>query len=1114
VDNSAIRPLRAASLALFMSFAVWAQTNVGSITGTVTDSSGASVPDCLVTATSNDTGLKQSVRTQENGLYTFGVLPAGTYTLNAEKPGFRNSAASGVILDASSRRTVNFSLQIGEVTETVAVSATALQVQTNSGEVGHVISDRQLSQVALNGRHYAQLLQLIPGAVVLTLDASNLNLSTTGQSLNGAQPGPMGGSTQMFSIDGAPNMDDVGNANTAVEPNADAIAEVKIQTSGYSAEFGGRSGGLINVVTKSGTQQFHGTLWEFVRNSAFDARSFFATGVPPLHFNDFGFTLGGPVYLPHRFNSSREKLFFFVSHEWRYVHTPTTVLDTVPTAAERSGDFSTSTLAAPVDPNTNAPFPNRMVPSARFSRNGPLLLNPIPLPNFAGPGGNYSISGVNRSDPRDLIIRTDYVFSPKTQINWRLSRDNWAIFNPYQGGNLGINPGTRPRFPYVTGLNLTHTFSPTTLNVFSFSGTYDRITANTQHGAMTRAVMGGVNFPELLAVNGNGGPDQLGPNLSITGFTGYSQGDRLRHGNGIFQWRDDFTHIAGSHSSKFGTTIVRSRGSESVNNANYNGSANFTTAARNTSRNALADVLLGNFNTYTEAADNGYYWTRELVLDFYAQDSWKVRSNLTLEFGMRYHFAPPFVNPLGDISSFVPSLYDPAKAPRIDPTLGYIVPNSGDIYDGIALFGTGFPDAAKGRLVQASDPGLQRLFVGLPRSGRNPNYNDWGPRFGFAWDPFGKGTTSVRGGYGIYYDQLNTNIMATSASNPPFFSTLSVNGGNIDNPGGAFATSFPTSLLVFPVNFKEPTVESYNLNIQHQLPGNIIVDAGYIGNFARHLLRTLAINQMLPGTRLGANAAINVNALVPYKGYANINLYDASSNSNYNSLQLQAGKRTSQGLSFSVNYTFSKAIDDSPTPNDPRNASTDHALSSINRFHVFNANVIYELPFFRKSANLPLRYIVGGWEVAGVVRAQSGAPNTVTVPSDLAAIGASSTRATVIADPNLPSGERTLAHWFNTAAFLPANLMTAGQFGNSGRDILIGPGFVLPDVSLLKNFPLRERMNVQFRAESFNFLNHPSFTGINTSVNFNAAGQPTQNFGAVTGAGPGRVIELGLKLIF
>jgi hypothetical protein len=262
------------------------------------------------------------------------------------------------------------------------------------------------------------------------------------------------------------------------------------------------------------------------------------------------------------------------------------------------------------------------------------------------------------------------------------------------------------------------------------------------------------------------------------------------------------------------------------------------------------------------------------------------------------------------------------------------------------------------------------------------------------------------------------------------------------------------------------------------------------------------------------NSAINVNALAPYLGYGTINMFDSSVNSNYNSLQVTASRRLNSGFSFTVNYTFSKTMDDSTTPQNSYYARSDYALSNINRKHVFSATYIYELPFFKRSTNGFLKTAVGGWEVAGVTRVQSGAPNSVVVPVDVARIGVSQSRATLIGDPNLPSDQRTASQWFNTAAFLPSAQMVQGQFGTSGRNILIGPGFILSDISLIKNFAIRERTNLQFRAESFNFLNHPSFTTLNTTVNFSATGQPTQNFGSVTGAGPGRVIELGLKLSF
>src|SRR5215467_3059993 len=372
-----------ASLALLGSV-IWGQSNVGEISGQVSDATGAAVPGCAVTATHTQTGLKRSVVTQDNGIFVFAALPEGKYNVVASKQGFRTSEQSGVVLDAATRRSVDFRMEVGALSESVSVSAAVEQVQTASGDATRVISDRQLSQVALNGRNYSQLLRLIPGAVATTLDPFGLALSTTGQRINGIRSDSI-----VFNVDGAENMDNGGNSNAAVNPSADAIAEVKILTSGYSAEFGGRSGALINVVTKSGTQQFHGALFEFVRNDYFDARSFFAQKVDPLRFNDFGYTLGGPVFIPKTWNTDKQKLFFFLSQEWKYSHIGSSRVNLVPTAAERGGDFRASTLAAPIDPLNNQPFPDRTIPVSRFSRDGPRLLVPLPPPISAWPGGNY-----------------------------------------------------------------------------------------------------------------------------------------------------------------------------------------------------------------------------------------------------------------------------------------------------------------------------------------------------------------------------------------------------------------------------------------------------------------------------------------------------------------------------------------------------------------------------------------------------------------------------------------------------------------------------------------------------------------------------------------------------
>jgi len=1081
-----------------------AQTNVGRISGTVTDATGAAVPACEVTAVNIQTGLRQTVKTEDTGFYVFPGLPVGSYDVSTERQGFKSIRRSGVGLDAASRRIVDFQLEVGAVTESVAVSAVVEQVQTASGDISRVIEGNQVSQLALNGRNYMQLLRLIPGVVATNMDPFAVGLSTTTQRINGVRSDSL-----YFTVDGADNMDNGANSNAIIEPNVDAIAEIKILTSSYSAEFGGRAGGVINVVTKSGTREFHGTLFEFVRNDRLDARSFFARGIDPLRFNDFGWTLGGPVFIPRRWNADKNKLFFFAGQEWKYAHQGQTQLGTVPTAGERTGDFRTSSLPAPVDPLNGQPFPNRTVPASRFSKNGPLLLKPYPLPNFGGPGGNYSATGVNRNDTREDLVKVDYILSSNTQLSYRWTHDTWYIWNAWQGSSLGIVPGARPRPGYTTMFSLNHTFSPTMLNYFSFSLTHNRIQASPDLRLLKRDVLG-LTYPEIWPINMSG----TGPNLSLSGFTSYTSNDRIHNANTTFQVRDDFTKVVGPHTLKFGVQITRSRKNENRQPADQ-GAVTFNTSAKNTTRNAVADVLLGNFQNYSEAYSDSDWWSRFSQYEVYAQDSWRVSRKLTLELGLRYNIIGPVYSALGNYSTFLPSSFKPAQAPGVNPSDGSLLPG-GDPYNGIAIFGAGFPAAAKGRIPAADDPSAQRLFIGLPRAGFPIKYNAFGPRIGFAVDPSGRGVTAIRGGFGIFYDQYRTGFPSALSGNPPFSSTANIFDGNIDNPGGGTARNFPSNLTAVPTDMPTLNVMSFNLGVQQQLPGGMIVDASYVGTLGRNVYRTLNINQLRAGTRLNPpNSNINVNALNPYLGYGTISMLDNGDSSNYNSLQVSANRRLQRGISFGVSYTFSKTIDTtSGAPQDSYNARADYGLSAAHRAQVLNFNYVYDIPLFRKAGNRAVRVALGGWELAGVTSYQSGAPNNVTVPFDVARIGASSSRASVAGNPNLSGDQRTLGRWFNTEAFLPQERMIQGRFGDAGRNILIGPGFGQWDISLLKNFQVREKARLQFRAESFNTVNHPSFTGINATVRFDSAGKPTQNYGAVTGAGPGRVLAFGLKLIF
>jgi hypothetical protein len=1092
-------------LLAFPAVLAFPQTNIGRISGTVTDSTGAAVPDCPVEA-SDAKGLKLVTRTDTGGDYLFPSLSAGTYEIRVEKQGFRSARETGVILDAASQRTVSFRLEVGQVSETVNVSSSAEQVQTTTGNVGRVINEQQVSQIALNGREYMQLLRLSPGVVSATLNVFNPQLALNQQNVNGIRT-----QSSYFLVDGAENHDAGANSNGIVDPNVDAIAELKMETSSYAAEFGGRAGAVINVVTKSGTKNFHGTLFEFVRNDAFDARSFFSAKVDSLRFNDFGGTIGGPVFIPGKFNRNRDKLFFFFSEEWKYTRQGQTMVNTVPTAAERAGDFKGSSLPAPVDPTTGAAFPNRIVPASRWSNNGAALLKPYPLPNFLGPGGNYVATGIAKTDYREELLRLDYNISSKTQLSYRFTHDKWYLVFPFRNNTLDFVPNPRPRPGYVTSINLQHSFSPTMINSFSFSVSRNKIQGTPDFSRITRPALG-LTFAEIYPANRS----NVAPQVNLSGFAGYNSGDRITTANGNFQWRDDFTKVLGSHTLKFGAQITRSRKNEDTN-VRDEGNVTFNTSALASSKNVVADALLGNFQSYTEVEADSFWWARFSQYEFYAQDSWKASKRLTLELGFRYNIIPPFYNAQGNASTWLPRLFNPANAPQVSPRDGSITPGTGDAFNGIAIFDSQFPAAAKGRLPQYDDPSLKRLFVGLPAGGSKTNWNDWSPRVGIGYDVFGNGKTAIRTGFGIFYDRIGSNQISPQAQNPPFVKVANIFDGNIDAPGGGTARLFPSDLTAWPEVLPTPQVITYNFGVQQQLPSSTIVEVNYVGNVGRHFVYVRNLNQLPAGTRLNApNSGINVNALRPYLGFGNINLRDDSDNTNYNSLQASLSRRLRSGLSFGASYTFSKTMDTvgGGTPQDSYHPKNDVALSSIHRAQILTFNYIYTLPFFSKSGNPLARTVLGGWELSGVTQFQSGAPNTVSVPTDIARIGAGSARASVIGNPNLSGGARTPAHWFATEAFLNPALMTAGVFGTAGRNILIGPGFQQWDLSLLKNFRVGEARNLQFRAESFNVFNHTNFTGINTTVRFDNSGNPTGGFGAVNSAGPGRVLSLGLKLVF
>jgi len=1096
-------------LSIFSTALCYGQINVGRITGTVTDQSGAVVPGVTVNAEEESSGVRSVAITGENGSYVFTSLTPGSYNLRVEREGFTGVRQTGIVLDAASSRTVNVVLNPGVVTESISVSAGAEQIKTDSGEVSSTLDNRKLDQIAMNGRNYYNLVRLLPGVTTNPTDPAAIGVNMTGTFINGSR----NPSTGVF-LDGVNNIANDQNSYQAVVPNPDTIAEIKVLTSSYTAEHGGNAGAMITIISKSGGKEFHGSLFEFFRHHKLDARSFLAAQREDLRLNDFGATFGGPVFIPRKFNPDRNKLFFFTSFEKKIYHFKTAAVSVVPTALERAGNFQGTRLGTPIDPSTGAPFPSAIVPATRWAPNGPRLIDIYPLPNSSSSAGNFVRNPLTALEPLTFQQKLDFVPSDKMRVTATYAMNTDFRWN--DGGNLGITrsvlgtgqPG------WIAGTNMTYMISPTLLNYISFGVNHQDFSFEPPVPSLDRKVSG-LNYPLLPGVN----PYNSRPRMNLAGLTGLSYAFPSK-GNTTFELRDDVTKVMGGHILKAGVMFSRSRDNENTTGfRNEGGTLTFNNSATSSARNPVADALLGNFFQYTQDQYSVFGWARFSTFEAYAQDSWTVNRRLHLDLGVRYSLAALPYTPVGNVSVFFPSIYDRNKAVTVDSRSGAIVAGSGDIYNGLALLGNSWSDyPARDRIppIAGDINRFNSLFRGLPKTIWNNRTNNFAPRFGFAYDPTGSGKTAIRGGFGIFYDRPAANIYLLSmALNAPTNYSYNVFNGNIENIAAALNATYPANLTTVGEKFKTPYMMTYNFNVQRQLPAQIILEIGYVGTQARHLARGVDLNQLPVGTlKRPENAGLAVNSLRPFRGYGTITSYDYADTSGYNGLQVSANRRMASGMSVGSSFTWSKALDQLPaqtgfTPTvvqNSYNARSDRGPSTVNRKYVFSVNAQYELPFARRQRGL-VQTVAGGWTLSSVFFAQSGAPTSVTVNSDVAGIGVGSSRASLVSGADLHVEDRTPQRWFNTSAFLPAAQMIQGQFGNSGRNILTGPGYSQLDLSFFKRFVIREGRDIEFRAESFNVLNHASFTSVGTVV-----GTPT--FGAVTATGNPRINQFALKVHF
>jgi hypothetical protein len=1111
-----VRTAVALFAALTLSCAAFGQTtNNQSVSGTVQDSSGAVVPNATVTVVSEGTNLTRSAVSSESGAYFISNVPIGFYELSATAAGFKKYQVSHVEVTVGQQVALNVSLDVGNVNESVTVQADAVRVDTTSGEVSNLISGTQASQIQLNGRNFPQLLQLLPG--VSTTYSSGFSLfggygvNNSGQSINGSR-------TDTFSwyLDGADNKDNGGGGNNFVNINPDAIAEFRVLTSNYSAEYGGSAGAVINIAVKAGTTDFHGVAYEFFRNDAIQARAFNSLTIPPLRFNNFGWNVGGPVWIPGLLKKNSNKLFFFVGEDFKRLRQGATNTWTVPTLAQRGGNFSALPQSQwPVDPVSRVPFTGGVVPASRWDPNSAKLLNLYPRPNTVGSTGNFVFNTVAPLNTNQYLFKVDYNISNKNQLSVHYFRDYYTSTQ-----NL-TQPILYNRNIPGTNSSIQWTFVPnaSTVNVAQFTFTGNVISQKTGIVAnpifltdYTRAGQG-LTYPTIYNAS------NAIPSINIANFSNLTSTPlNFNNFNRIFDWKDDFSKIIGNHNFKAGILIMRSRKNQD-NVPAINGTFVFNTTARplgltNTTGNAVADSLLGNFYSYTEASSTREGWYRFTQIEPYVQDDWKVNSRLTLNLGLRWAYMQPQYSALNNTTAFLPQLYNPAQAVRINPSTGAIIPNSGNPYNGLALGGEGFPQAALDRIPIANDPSVQALFRGFPKGTANTYWGTWQPRIGFAYDLTGNQSTVLRGGYGMFYERVEGNYLFSAVNNPPFVQQSLIYYGNVANPGGGALQSFPSNINNSHfLDMKVPRTMNWSLGIQHKFGRDTLLSLSYVGSSAANLSYQQDTNQLLPGT-LQRNPGVNVNALRPYLGYADIFQYNTGANFIYNSMQVQLRKQFTQGGLVNIAYTWSKARTDANSynyqPQDSYNLRGDWGPASYNRNHVFVASYVYPLPFWLHGSNW-VQKALGGWQVSGVTTIQTGLPFNVVTSSDTAGIGFSNAASTSYGGqrPNLvgnalsgPGAART--QYLNPLAFaVPA----AGNFGNLGAFAIYQPLYANWDVSTQKAFPIGERVSASLRAELYNFPNHFSYTTI--SPTFGAA-----NFGQATAATDPRTLQLALKLSF
>jgi carboxypeptidase family protein/TonB-dependent receptor-like protein len=1157
IDKSRVIVSLLAVLALVLSsaFTAHAQVTTADVRGTIMDEQGAAVAGADVSITSSNTGYTRSMKSASDGSFSFTELPLGTYSIHATHDGFKAATQTGIVLHVNDSLVVNVSLKVGAVTESVTVEAAPIAVETTNGELSGLVQAGQVEELPLNGRNFMQLVTLVPG--VAPAEA----FSVTNKGLKGASDVSVSGSPSngnQWLVDGANNNDTGSQRTILVYPSTEAIEEFKIERNSYGAEFGLMAGATVNLVTKSGTNDFHGSVYYSGRNdklNAFDTE--LKAGCPTcpknkFRGNDYGYTIGGPV--------KKNKIFFFFNQEWNKRIEGLTATNHVPTLGERTGNFAdvaacpasaankakgVNDFGFPIDPVTGAPALHdpagavgnasfgSAIPSARLSPGGLLGLTQYPNPTLtytstSCPFLNWTASQNVPTPWREESARGDINLTKTLTLMLKFTNDSWQIGPPSNGFGWGSNalgvideswnqPGR------IAAAKLSKTIGPTAVNDFQFSYSANRITIQPSNLALEQKLNDAI--PTFFPLSGKRYGDK-GPSIWFSGW-GNAHLPSVwtispwNNAQDLYTWQDDFSMVKSRHTLKFGAIYSRNSKNEQQSNAEFGGlfgavgyngcngavvPGQCANGSGNLTGYDVSDVLLKNMAlNWSEASNININDIRWHNAEFYAADTFRMTSKLTVVYGVRYSLLP---NPY-----FEDNLYTSFNTAAYNPALGNATCN------GLLYAGATNP-------CPAGTGGMQ----GPNRALWNNNNHMFAPRLSFAYDPTGKGKWAIRAGAGQFFNRDRLFALQIGGSNPPFIGNFTTTNGrfidSITQPGACAPNCFGTGLgnagIGGETSNQMPNSWQYNFTVQHELFRNALLEVGYVGNHNVHWEIRSDINGVLGANRLtylqdrgcsvsaancpnangvaqSANAARTaLRPFGPLKGDNSLTYYTHNASSSYNSLQASFNMHFTRGSIFQLAYTWSKLISDTQLIDTPAlnvdhyNPSASRGPDLLNRPHILVANVVYNLPTLQSQQKY-IRGALGSWEASGIVNLASG-PSLTPIINSIANIGdPSGTGSNSLERPMRVAGQPCRAsngdsrQWFNPNAYT-MNGFALGQIGSSGVGICTGPGNSDVDMSLRKNFKLTERVKMQFSFDFFNMFNHPQYqaSALNMGLNFNA----------------------------